>query len=242
VRPRFHLPCVGSDGRGELDEEESAHLTRVLRLGPGAEIDVFDGRGGMFRARVAAIGRRAVHVTIEGPVPPAPEPTVQVTLVMSVLKGDKMDDVVRDAVMMGVSVVQPVVAVRTAVSAAALARGRRTERWQRIAVASVKQCGRAVVPPVRPPLELPTWLAGARTEPAIVLREPSSGPAAPMHAVARAGAVNLVIGPEGGWTDEECAAFEAAGARAVSLGGRTLRADAAPLVALAALYEAWSGW
>jgi 16S rRNA (uracil1498-N3)-methyltransferase len=242
VRPRFYLPDIDATGTGTLDEEETGHLKRVLRLGVGAEIDVFDGRGRMLRARVITLERAAAHVEIVGPAASAAEPGVSVILVMSVLKGDKMDDVVRDAVMMGVSAVQPVVAARTEVSRAALVRGRRVERWTRIAIASVKQCGRAVVPAVRQPLELGAWIAERSPDPVLVLQEPAAGIARPLRAVTRSPSVYLLVGPEGGWSAEELVAFQAAGFEAVSLGGRTIRADAAPIVAMAALYEAWDGW
>ena len=242
MRPRFHLPGIDASGVGELDAEETGHLKRVLRLGVGAEIDVFDGRGGMFHARVVELARATARVEIIGPAASATEPAVRVTLVMSVLKGDKMDNVVRDAVMMGVSAVQPVVAARTETSLAALSRGQRVERWTRIAVASVKQCGRAVVPAVRQPLDLRAWIAQRSPEPVLVLREPAAGMARRLRDVVPSPGVHLMVGPEGGWSGEELAAFDAAGYAAVSLGGRTIRADAAPIIAMSALYEAWSAW
>ena len=78
------------------------------------------------------------------------------TLAQAVLKGDKMDDVVRDAVMMGVAAIQPIVTARSEVTRAALERGHRRERWQRVAVSSAKQCGRAVVPAVLEPVAFST--------------------------------------------------------------------------------------
>ena len=242
VRARFYLPAINTDGRGVLGGDEAGHLTRVMRLSAGAEIDVFDGRGGMFQARVEAIARDGVRVRVMGPASSAAEAAVRVTLVASVLKGDKMDDVVRDAVMMGVVGIQPIVSHRSEVSVAALARGHRIERWQRIAVASVKQCGRAVLPPVHAPLALGDWLAHRGTDPALVLTEPAAGGGAALRAIPRSDGVELVVGPEGGWSAEESPAFAAAGLRAVSVGQRTLRADIAPLVAMAALFEAWDGW
>jgi 16S rRNA (uracil1498-N3)-methyltransferase len=239
VRPRFHMPAIDS---GELDEDESAHLTRVLRLRTGDEIDVFDGEGRMFHARVVETGRARARVALIGPAAAAAEPAVRVTLVMSVLKGDKMDGVVRDAVMMGVAAVQPVVAARTEMSLATLSRGHRVERWTRIAIASVKQCGRAVVPVMQQPLEISSWIARRSPEPVLVLREPAAGMARRLREVMPSPAVQLLIGPEGGWSDGELVAFEGAGFEVVSLGARTIRADAAPTIALSALYEAWSAW
>jgi 16S rRNA (uracil1498-N3)-methyltransferase len=242
VRPRFHVSDIDAGGCGVLADDEAGHLTRVLRLGVGADIDVFDGHGGMFHARVIDLVRGGARVQIVGPAPFAPEPAIRVTLVVSALKGEKMDDVVRDAVMIGVAAVQPVVAARSEVSVTALARAQRVRRWQRIAVASIKQCGRATVPMVRPPLDLLAWVGAPGADPVLVLQEPSAGTAPRFGEVPRAESVQLLIGPEGGWSPEECAAFQAAGFRAISLGSRTLRADAASLVALAALYESWDGW
>ena len=95
---------------------------------------------------------------------PRSELGVRLTLVVSVLKGDKMDDVVRDAVMLGVTSIRPVVSERSEIGLAAMARSSRIARWQRIAVASAKQCGRAVVPPILDAVPLDSVLE--RKEPA----------------------------------------------------------------------------
>ena len=86
------------------------------------------------------------------------------------------------------------------------------------------------------------WIAQRSPEPVLVLREPAAGMAQTLRDVTQLPAVQLLVGPEGGWSPEELVAFEAAGFVAVSLGARTIRADAAPVVAISALYEAWDGW
>lgn len=242
MRPRFYLPELDDSKRGVLDDDESGHLTRVLRLGVGAEIDVFDGRGTMRHARVAAVERRRVIVEALQPTACAVEPAVRVTVAIGVLKGDKMDDVIRDVAMMGAAAVQPVVTARSETSLAVLTRSQRADRWRRIAVGGVKQSGRAVVPVVADPLPLTEWLRRADETPLLVLVEPAAGGGLALGEVPVMTAVRLLIGPEGGWTDEELAALAAAEARRIALGRRTLRADAVPLVAMAALFEAWNGW
>src|SRR6478672_8502612 len=135
--PRFYAPDLDPEGpTTALPPDEALHLTRVLRLGQGDQIAVFDGRGHEFLARVAAASRDRVQVDLIEPVSPVAEARVPLTLVQAVLKGDKMDDVVRDATMMGVAAIDPIVTARTIV------RARRTEsdRWSRVAVASAKQC------------------------------------------------------------------------------------------------------
>ena len=97
---------------------------------------VFDGRGHEFLARVVTAAARDVRVALLSRVDAAPEPPVRLALAQAVLKGEKMDDVVRDAVMLGVSAIQPLVTKRTDVTVAAILRGARVERWGRVAIAS----------------------------------------------------------------------------------------------------------
>jgi 16S rRNA (uracil1498-N3)-methyltransferase len=162
-----------------------------------------------------------------------------------VLKGDKMDDVVRDAVMIGATAIQPIVTTRSEATVAALERGNRCDRWSRVAVSSAKQCGRAVVPPVLDPISFDALTDALRRltlpEPALMLVEPSAGGGAvslPDVDAAAPREATLVVGPEGGWTPEEVERA-AAVCRLVTLGGRTLRADAMATVAIAALFAVW---
>ena len=227
--------------RVELPHDEAEHLVRVLRLGVGDEVDVFDGRGGMWRAAVVHANKTSAAIRPLQRLQPARELGVPITLVMSVLKGDKMDDVVRDAVMLGVAAIHPVVSERAETSMAAMARSNRLARWERIAVSSVKQCGRAVLPAIHPatPLE---WCWTEKTAAVRVMCvEPSAGFAdvLPVQKVPKAAAVHLIVGPEGGWSVTEVAAAHHSGAILMSLGERTLRADAVPIVGLTALLTTW---
>ena len=217
----------------ELPEDEALHLTRVLRLDAGDRIHVFNGRGEEWVAVVGEAGKRRVTARLGDPVSPAREARVPITLAVAVLKGDKMDDVVRDAVMLGVARIQPLVTLRTEVSAAAIARGDRTARWQRIAVASAKQCGRAVVPGVEAAAPLPELLP--RPDPAVMLVEPSVASAMTLKQLPSLERVTLLVGPEGGWADQEVQEAAGRGAMLVTLGSHTLRADAVPIVAVTAI-------
>lgn len=242
MRPRFHVPGINAaTERVELPENEAEHLVRVLRLGVGDEVDVFDGAGTLWRAEVVQAGKKSATVRRIEELEPAAELHVHLTLVISVLKGDKVDDVVRDAVMLGVTSIKPVISERSETSMAAMARGSRIARWQRIAVASAKQCGRAVVPPIHAaaPLE---WYWSERTDATRVMCvEPSAalGEVISVQRVPKASAVDLIVGPEGGWSVAEVAAAHDSGAILMSLGGRTLRADAVPIIAMTALLTSW---
>ncbi|MBI4263271.1 MAG: 16S rRNA (uracil(1498)-N(3))-methyltransferase [Acidobacteria bacterium] len=247
MHARFYAPDADAAGDlVDLPEDEAAHLTRVLRLRAGAAIRVFNGRGREFDARVERAGKGGVHVVVERSREPlAREARVAVTLAQAVLKSDKLDEVVRDAVMMGVAAVLPLVAARSEVALAALQRGRRQQRWQRVAVAAAKQSGRAIVPRIMDPVtfdEVTARLAAMTLPgPGLMFVEPSAAaesvaladldPAPPRE-------TTMIVGPEGGWTREEIERASAV-CRLVTLGGRTLRADAMPVVALAALFAIW---
>jgi 16S rRNA (uracil1498-N3)-methyltransferase len=141
---------------------------------------------------------------------------------------------------MGVAAILPVVTARTEISVAALTRGRRRERWDRIAVSSAKQCGRAVVPSIAEPAQFDPLTHSKDTlpSPVFMLVEPNIAGGVPLGALdatAIPARATLFVGPEGGWTADEVQAASAIGTL-ITLGRRTLRADAMALVALAALF------
>ncbi len=241
---RFFAPALDpGDEAVTLPKDEGEHLARVLRLGPGDEVGIFDGRGHEYTGRVLSVLRREVRVRLLAPVAPVRELAVSLTLAQAVLKGDKMDDVVRDAVMLGAAAVQPIVTQRSEVTVAALVRSARVERWRRVALASTKQCGRAVLPDIRTPLTLPSYLDERLHGAGFMLVEPSStaNPQSPamLRAEPRPADATLLVGPEGGWTEAEWSAAQARGVRLITLGPRTLRADAVPLAALSIFAFIW---
>jgi 16S rRNA (uracil1498-N3)-methyltransferase len=240
---RFFAPTLDAgDEAVMLPREEAEHLRRVLRLGVGDDVSVFDGRGHEWTARVVSVVRRDVRVQLMSRVEPAIEPTVPITLAQAVIKGDKMDDIVRDAVMLGVAAVQPLVTSRAESTVAALTNGTRLDRWRRVALASVKQSRRAVLPDVRRPLTLESFLQDPQTALNLMLVEPGAGEAEPLSALQGQPVpqdATIFVGPEGGWTEAELAAARSHGVRLVTMGHRTLRADATPVAAVSVLQYIW---
>ena len=225
-----HLHARAHRARGRLEALD--HRRRLLDLRVHVRRDGARASGARRDARVQLLSR----------VQPALEATTPITLVQAVLKGDKMDEVVRDAVMLGVAAIQPVVTKRTEVTVAAILRGARVERWQRIALASVKQSRRAVLPEILTPLTFETWLDDPAPDLRLMFVEPGLDGAEPLTAFKLApipATAAFLVGPEGGWDPSECAAARARGVRLVSLGGRTLRADAVPIAALSVLQFLW---
>lgn len=223
----------------ELPEDEAIHLTRVLRLARGDRIRVFNGRGDEWDAVVHDARKDHATVHLQTQVPASPEPRVETTLAMAILKGDKMDDVVRDAVMLGIRALRPMITARTETSQSAVDRSGRVARWQRIAVASAKQCGRAVVPDVLPVASFSDVVSNG--DDVVMLVEPATADAA-VRLYDKADMLSsgtkrltVVVGPEGGWAEEEVQKARDGGAMLLTLGTQTLRADALPIVALTAL-------
>lgn len=246
MTPRFYAPAADRTGDlVDLPAEEAGHLTRVLRLRAGAPVRVFNGRGGEFDAAVETTAKGRVQVRLSAARQAPREARVAVTLAQAVLKGDKMDEVVRDAVMMGAAAIQPLVAARSEVSLAAIARGHRRARWERIAISAAKQSGRADVPPILEPRAFADLVAAlghlTLPGPGLLFVEPAAdGDAQTLGELAAAPPreTTIVIGPEGGWEREEIDRA-ASVCRLVTLGHRTLRADAMAIVALAALFAVW---
>jgi 16S rRNA (uracil1498-N3)-methyltransferase len=242
---RFFAPAFDpGDETVVLPREEGEHLTRVLRLATGDMVAVFDGRGHEFAARVVGADARHVRLQLTSRLEPVAEPSVAVTLVQAVLKGDKMDDIVRDAVMLGVAAIQPIVTARTETTVAALLRGARLDRWRRVALASVKQSRRAVLPEIRTPLSLETFLGEPALGLTLMLVEPGATANSESLAVLRGqptpADAMMMVGPEGGWAEPEWNVARERGVRLVTLGNRTLRSDAVPVAAISVLQFLWN--
>ncbi|HKY20866.1 MAG TPA: 16S rRNA (uracil(1498)-N(3))-methyltransferase [Vicinamibacterales bacterium] len=242
---RFHTPDWRADGaRVQLPDDEAQHLARVLRLKTGDTVAVFDGKGREALAVVESVASRRVMVKILEPRTPAPESAVAITLAQALLKSDKMDRVIRDAVMLGVSAIQPFVSRRTDVPRAALKTGVRQDRWDRTVVSSAKQCGRAVVPRVFETHDFAELLASTSAQMRVMFVEPAVAGEAVVPDVSslegqRPTEAMVLIGPEGGWEPDEVRGASAAGVTLVTLGSRVLRADAAGAAALAVLRYIW---
>jgi 16S rRNA (uracil1498-N3)-methyltransferase len=244
VLPRFFAPDLDPE-RGEvaLPSEEARQLTRVLRLTRGDEVVVFDGRGWEFVARVETTGRDRVSVMLVRQIDPRPEPRVPIVLIQAILKGNKMDDVVRDAVMLGARAIVPLISAHVAVKGGAITHGRPAGRWRRIALSSAKQCGRTTVPDIHDPVPFRDWLS--KTHETLFLVEPSAAPPGTVSLRSYFGRVPpesaaLVVGPEGGWSPDEVASAVATGWTTVTLGRLTLRADAVAVAALSMLQVLWN--
>jgi 16S rRNA (uracil1498-N3)-methyltransferase len=221
-----------------LPAAASTHVTRVLRLRVGAQLAVFDGRGREHRAEIAAMAGGAVRVRLLEPIEGRPESPLAVTLIQGVSRGERMDWTLQKATELGVRAIAPVLAARSVVRLDARQAEAKLRHWQQIAVAACEQSGRSVLPDVRAPEPLRDWLE----RPAAAALRLVLDPDADTELAALpppGGAVELLIGPEGGFDKEERAAARRAAFLAARLGPRVLRTETAGVVALAVLQSRW---
>jgi 16S rRNA (uracil1498-N3)-methyltransferase len=242
--PRFLATDLDpASSTATLSADEAHHLTHVLRLRFGDEIAVFDGNGREYRARIERVSREGASVHLLEEISAAPEPAVRLTLAQAVLKGDKMEDVVRDATMMGVAAIEPLITAHTTVRMRTLTEGQASDRWRRIAVASAKQCRRAVLPVIGNGTAFDEWVVQDTASLRVMLVEPTvtieGHPVATMQGQ-RPDSATLIVGPEGGWTEAEIQIAVRAGWVPITLGRRTLRADAVAIVAIGVLQFLWA--
>lgn len=246
TRRRFYAPAEAfAQGGAEvtLSEEESRHLRDVLRLRAGDEAYVFDGEGREFACVVSDAGgrREAARLEVRGPAePPSPESPLRLTLAVALLKGEKFDLVVQKATELGASRVAPVLTKRADVRPRdERDTAKRVERWRRLALEAAKQSGRARVPAVEPPAAFDTFVAHGvphAAAPRVLFAERGGGG---LDSLAASGGrlkeLTALVGPEGGWEDEEVERARQQGWAVVTLGGRTLRAETAAVAVCALL-------
>ena len=251
--PRFHCPVPLNPGDVlELPTGAARHV-QVLRLQPGDAITLFTGDGrGEFEAVVTRMGRSSVAVTVGTHHAVDREPPHALHLAAALIASDRMDWLVEKATELGVTSIQPLVAARSVLKLGGERAERKRAHWQAVAVAACEQCGRNRVPVVHAVQTFGDWLAPVRTDAATPPAPPAAACDAPgrwllsLHPQAQPltqattattlqGPLTLLCGPEGGFTEAEEALALAQGFVPVSLGPRVLRAETAPLAALAAL-------
>ena len=227
------LPRPLSPGTAfDVGEAVARHL-QVLRVAAGDAITLFDGEGGEFSATVADVGKRNASVTLTACDPVERESPIRITLVQALATSDKMDLIVQKAVELGVSEIAPIATARATLKLDGERAEKRVAHWQAIAVAACEQCGRNRVPLVHGLQTLAQWLAQSNSGVSLVMHPSAEKPL--LGSVDASKPIALLIGPEGGFADEELTRAIAHGVLAVKFGPRILRTETAGLAAIAAL-------
>ena len=231
--PRIHVERPLAPGAELALGATATRHVQVLRLQPGDALTLFDGHGGQWAGAISGISRREVRVRTLHFEPVERELALAVTLAVGMPANERMDALVEKATELGAARIQPLVCERSVLRVAGERALRKAAHWRAVAVAACEQCGRNRVPELVEPMKLGPWLHALEGHGARWLLS-TSGDALPWPpAVRDARGVIVLSGPEGGFTVAEEEAARAAGFSPHSLGSRVLRADTAPLAALA---------
>jgi 16S rRNA (uracil1498-N3)-methyltransferase len=247
---RLYCPLKLVVGEAFALPAAAARHAQVLRLQPGAALELFDGQGGVWRGQVLAMGRQTVQAqALSRREAPARTPERAITLAVGMPANERMDWLVEKATELGVTRLVPLLTERSVLRLDGARAAKRLAHWQAIAVSACEQSGRDVLPEIAPVCSLKDWLAaqvsgsmtvsvagsvaGAATDCRVRL---SLAPdATPWQSLSLLPAQPLIaaLGPEGGWSKTEERDLQQAGMLAVSLGAHVLRTETAALTVLA---------
>ena len=218
-----------------LPEQAGEHVARVLRLERGHPLVLFNGDGREYRAEISQLAKRAVSARVlDAGTPQNRESPLALTLAQGVARGEKMDLILQKATELGVARIVPLITGRTEVKLDAERTGRRLAHWQAVIAGACEQSGRSVLPVLEAPVRLANWAAGLDARAGLRLALDPLGDLSP-RTLPTLQAVTLVVGPEGGLSDQDMAMLDQADFHGLRLGPRILRTETAGLAAIAAL-------
>ena len=240
---RFFLPrrnIIG--GIGVIDGAELEHLRKVLRLKSGDPITVFDDGGWEHEAMISSVASLRAEIEIVSSHQSDRESPLHLTLALALTKGEKLDFVIEKATELGVERIIPFASAHAVPKLDERKVAARTERWQKIALSAVKQCGRSKVPEIVPLMAFEDMLRSAEPRAANLLCWEKEAEQSLRHAHERLGdakALLIAIGPEGGFSLSEAESARQHGFERVHLGRRVLRAETAAIAALSLAQFLW---
>lgn len=232
--PRVHLAARLTTGdHVTLDERARHHIVNVLRLKTGADLLIFNGEGGEFKARLFVSGKQAT-VELTSYCDIDRESGLHLHLVQGISRGDRMDFTIQKAVELGVSRITPVFSRRSISKLEAGRLEKRLDHWRNVLVGACEQSGRCVLPVLETPLSLELWLDQTAAEPNRYLLSPTAG--CSLNTIPRdAAGITLVIGPEGGFDQQELDYAVSKNCLPMRFGPRILRTETAAVAAIAVL-------
>jgi len=227
--------------------DEHHHLSKVARIKPEEKVWLFDERGTNYLAKVEETGKNMTRLSILQTLDKN-KPKIKITLAQALLKSKKMDIIIQKSTELAVTNIIPVITARTIVKVEEKIQ-KKIERWKKIALEAVKQSQMSFLPSISSPIPIEKLVEGRGEERKLLLSEnrgkylrdiliENSG--SELRTPKSPSSILILVGPEGGWTDEEEKYILNHGYEAVSLGGQTLRAETATLCSLALISHFWN--
>ena len=223
---RVYLESL-QEGKNRLLGDEAQHLTRVLRIKVGAQIQAFDGQGKQADGKVSAVSKTDLTLELATPYESTNESALNVTLAVALLKGDKLSDVIRQATELGVN---RIILFKSQYADVPALSKSKLERLHKVAREAAKQSTRARIPELESGLSIHDLALSSLS---IVAHPYAQASLADLRLEDE---VMIITGPEGGLSEDEVMMLQAKGATAIRFGSRILRAETAPIALLAALY------
>ncbi|WP_026377431.1 16S rRNA (uracil(1498)-N(3))-methyltransferase [Aestuariibacter salexigens] len=229
----YHSQLLSSDSQIALEKDAVNHVVNVLRLKPGHPVVLFNGDGNEYSGSLVHTDKRSATVNIDAKLSLSVESSLSIHLAQGVSKGDRMDWAIQKAVELGVNDITPVITERCAVKLPPERWEKKRGQWQKIAIGACEQSGRNVVPDIHPVISVSEWMQQSTNQLRLILQPKST------HRLRQlslpTGGVRLLIGPEGGLSDQEMYSAEQCGFHGVDLGPRILRTETAAVAAIATL-------
>tara|TARA_B110000977_G_scaffold166506_1_gene214413 strand:- start:5345 stop:6076 length:732 start_codon:yes stop_codon:yes gene_type:complete len=220
-----------------LDKDAARYLSSVLRMTSGQMLNLFNGEGGEYVAEVVSLSKNQVTVSIKESLPNDRESLLKIHLVIGISRGERMDWVIQKATELGVHTITPIFTERTEVKLAGSRLEKRLVHWQQVSISACEQCLRNVVPTINSAVSLQQCLGTHDGGLKIVLHHRTERPLTELQNTNNH--VTILVGPEGGLSDDEITLVESNGYNAVKLGPRVLRTETAPLAAISILQSLW---
>lgn len=235
--PRIYTTqTLTTDSLVDLEEAPSHHLSKVLRMQAGRELILFNGAGGEYAGAIDAISKKSVSVKITEFTPENRQSPLQLELAIGVSRGDRMDWVLQKATELGVSKITPLITERTEVKLGGERADKKLGHWQQTIISACEQCQRNILPELSEPILFSNWIAQCKAELKFVLHH-RDNQGLPQNKTS--GSVALLVGPEGGLSDEEIAQAVALQFSPLTLGPRVLRTETAPVAAISLVQYLW---
>ncbi|MGH1374168.1 MAG: 16S rRNA (uracil(1498)-N(3))-methyltransferase [Cellvibrionaceae bacterium] len=232
----FTEQTLTSNQSVDLDENASRHLGKVLRMQTGRELILFNGQGGEFSATIAAVGKKIVQVNVGEFSAQDRQSPLKIHLGIGISRGERFDYVLQKATELGVSRITPLFTERTEVKLTGPRLEKKWQHWRQVLISSCEQCQRNLLPELQAAVNLSQWLPSVEEESRFVLHHRSE------LALTEASApqsVALVIGPEGGLSENEINECSNQNFQALTLGPRVFRTETAPLAAISVMQYLW---
>lgn len=238
--PRFYCPPpLPAEGMLELPREAAHHAHRVLRLRVNDAVQIFDGSGRALDGKISEINAKRVLLHELQTCLDDAESPLRIILAQSMCSSEKMDWVVQKATELGASAIQPVQTKRSVAKLSGERADKRLAHWNSVAISACEQCGRNTLPQIGMPQDFGAWLSEVRGQGGAKFMLHPEGSSPLQKQPAPQGSVILLIGPEGGFGEDEVKMVQLAGFSAIRLGKRILRTETAGMAGIAALQTLW---